>query len=466
MRSVTEEALRKSILKVVSPYEGSAFIVAPDLALSCIHVCVPDGAQPTDRHKVTLAYWPPQGADPVHVHGEYLPEQSDPDHDLAVIRVDLPTDLRIPAVPLSCDDQARERVMAFGFPDGQPAIRRVPGVIDPIHYADPVSFEPDGWTCPVLHLNTREPDSWGDEVVRPGMSGGPIWNERTGTVVAVVEGRKPRGFTPGDIPQGYGIQVRHLAACASELTPLRPMATPRARRTNRLNWRKVLPVAVAAILVLTFIVYQFLPGARPFSTATPGVSDNKVGTAQGTQLSHAAPLKLRVVAMKRRGDTVSVLKPGDVLTAEDHYSVFFEPAQQTFVYVLQQDATGTINVLFPDPQWTTQTNPVPAGQPVWVPKDPKYWFYLDENIGREVIIVVATRERNEKLESMLRGLDAGGALGALTAWFLAPERGRSGVRQFETGPLLSPDGKTLSLEIALVQGSGVDFVYTIAFQHK
>jgi len=212
MRAVTEEELRRSILKVVSPYEGSAFMVGPDLALSCVHVCVPDGESPTDPHKVELEYQPRPDASPVSISGDYLPDQSDPGHDLALIRLKLPADLRIPPAPLSCDDQAYAKVVAFGFPDQQPAIRRVPGIIDPIHYTDAVRFEPDGWTCPVLHIDTKGQDFWSDPVVRPGMSGGPIWNERTGTVVAVVEGRKARGFTPGDPPEGYGIPLKHLQA--------------------------------------------------------------------------------------------------------------------------------------------------------------------------------------------------------------------------------------------------------------
>lgn len=80
-------------------------------------------------------------------------------------------------------------------------------------------------------------------------------------------------------------------------------------------------------------------------------------------------------------------------------------------------------------------------------------------------MVVATLERNATLESMLRGLDGEGP-GALAAWLLSPERGRGGVRQFETKPLVSPEGRTLDLQTVLVQGSGADFVYKIEFQHK
>jgi hypothetical protein len=57
--------------------------------------------------------------------------------------------------------------------------------------------------------------------------------------------------------------------------------------------------------------------------------------------------------LRQRSDLMaedSVLQHGDVLTAADAYWVFFQPAQEAFVYVLQQDVCGTIDVLFPDPQ--------------------------------------------------------------------------------------------------------------------
>jgi len=58
------------------------------------------------------------------------------------------------------------------------------------------------------------------------------------------------------------------------------------------------------------------------------------------------------------------------------------------------------------------------------------------------------------------------ALGALAAWLLSPDRGIAGARRVETKPLLSLDGRTLSLETVLVRGSVVDFVHKVEFEHK
>jgi hypothetical protein len=97
MMSVTEDELAQSVLKVVSPYEGSAFVFAPDLAVSCIHVCVLDGSSLARRHRVEFEYVPQPGASPIRFHGYYLPRQSNPAHDLAVVRLELPPGLTIPS---------------------------------------------------------------------------------------------------------------------------------------------------------------------------------------------------------------------------------------------------------------------------------------------------------------------------------------------------------------------------------
>jgi hypothetical protein len=179
----------------------------------------------------------------------------------------------------------------------------------------------------------------------------------------------------------------------------------------------------------------------------------------------ATPMALHVLIMKRRGHTVSELQPGEILTAQDHYGVFFAPQQSAYIYVVQQDATGRIDVLFPNPQWSPQTNPVPAGQTVWVPKNFEHWFYLDAHVGQEVIYVVATRTRNAWLESLLHCPNTAGAVETFTAWLLSPERGVGGMRRLPATSLSTPDARPVTLEAVLAQGRSVEFVYKAEFQH-
>lgn len=230
----------------------------------------------------------------------------------------------------------------------------------------------------------------------------------------------------------------------------------------RSSWHMLLAVVGVVSVVLVAVVSLVLVNSQREKNESP-ISGSQVTQEKPVR---TAPLALRLAVLKRHGNTVSVLKEGEVLTSGDYYGVFFEPAQESFVYVLQQDTTGKIDVLFPDPKVTPQTNPVPTGKRVWVPQDETHWFYLDQNKGREVIIVAASARREEKLEAMLRSVNDQRSQGALAEWLVAPERGRGGVKQLEKKPILSAAGKPLDLETALVQGSGADFVYEVVFQHK
>jgi hypothetical protein len=102
---------------------------------------------------------------------------------------------------------------------------------------------------------------------------------------------------------------------------------------------------------------------------------------------------------------------------------------------------------------------------VWVPEDIDQGFYLDENVGREVIMVVATKEPNERLESILGSLGEGREI-ALEDFSSSGERGVGGVKSLEKRTFSTPKGQNLQLETVLVQGQGLDFVYKIEFEHK
>jgi formylglycine-generating enzyme required for sulfatase activity len=224
---MTEKDLPYSILKVVSPYEGSAFVVAPGIAVSCVHVCVLDGQNPQLPHAVEFKYWARGSRHPVDIAGTYRPTLSDPDHDIAVIELRLPPGLEIPAAPLSHDDQPGEEVVGLGFPEKQSSIELVDGGIFDKFRLREIVFD-DGAhtevTLEVLQINTGGQGFRGHREVRGGMSGGPIFKGRTGSVVAVIEGKKPRNLNSP--PDGYGIQLKHLKACCPSVN-VRKATQPR-----------------------------------------------------------------------------------------------------------------------------------------------------------------------------------------------------------------------------------------------
>lgn len=223
-------------------------------------------------------------------------------------------------------------------------------------------------------------------------------------------------------------------------TPVPPTATP----TNE-------PPAPTAT---TVIVPPTEPSPPP-ATETPSPATPDIG------------IELRLLIMKRApDDTVTVLEEGGVLTADDFYGLFFEPREDSWVYVLQQDTTGAIQVLFPNEDYSNQTNPLSGGTPVWIPKDFNNWFFLDDNVGRESFFVVASKEQHLELESLIAGDRRVGILGPLAELLDKGERGLGGVKALKKEPKLLPDGKTPVLEEKLLQGDGDNFVYSLEFLHE
>lgn len=207
------------------------------------------------------------------------------------------------------------------------------------------------------------------------------------------------------------------------------------------------------------------PASEP--TVAPTASPTLAPTAIATEPPKDSSIELTMAILKRSPDNkVSVLEDGGVMTSKDNYGIFFEPTRDAYVYIFQQDTTKAIDVLFPNPAFSPMTNPVSAGTKVWVPKDIDFWFFLDQNVGREDIIVVATREQNKELEAIIAGKDRADVLGPLAKFLVSESRGVGGVKERPVEPLAFTDGSIRDLEQKLLQGDGDDFVYSIQFDHK
>jgi hypothetical protein len=64
---------------------------------------------------------------------------------------------------------------------------------------------------------------------------------------------------------------------------------------------------------------------------------------------------------------------------------------------------------------------------MWIPTDSEHWFFLDQNAGREVIIIVASHRKSERLESIVRSTQQAGVQGLLA--------GNVGTMRFKTTSL-------------------------------
>ncbi len=242
----------------------------------------------------------------------------------------------------------------------------------------------------------------------------------------------------------------------------------------------ILLMVMASIAVACGGETRELTPLTPTPVVEPTVAPTKVEPATATVTAPTKPaadkpeptkppigIELRLIIMKRApDDTVTVLEKGGVLTADDFYGIFFEPPADSWVYVLQQDSTGAISVLFPNPAFSDLTNPLSAGTPVWIPKDFNNWFFLDQNVGRESFFVVASKERQEELESLIAGGQREDVLGPLAKLLDEGGRGLGGVETLKKVPKLLPDGNSPELEEQLLQGDGDNFVYSLEFEHK
>ena len=169
--SQLEDLLQKCTVKLTLPGRtgwGTGFFVAPNWILTCAHMVQAKGERVQVR-------WQSQEL-------EATVERSLPDpYDLALLRVTLPVDAKSPCIYL--DDeviQSRDPLYLFGYPDQD------------FPNGCPVTFSGEGLTGDAPALI-----KFALGQVRPGMSGSPLLNQRTGKVCGIVKFTRDRSFDLG-----------------------------------------------------------------------------------------------------------------------------------------------------------------------------------------------------------------------------------------------------------------------------
>ena len=284
----------RSVLKVRAPCEGTAFIVANSesigtYAVTCFHVAVPLGGDPNEEYEVQLECYLEGPRDrPVRIKGRYLPNESDPEHDIAVLKLDPPPEILPELRPLPLSYQALENgeeVMATGFPEGQEDLNPVHGTYE--KSVQVVFKEEDGSTVrlEVLRFDTYGHGfgRWGKKWILRGMSGGPILTKYD-AVIAIIEGRQASGAL-GSAPQGYGISLGHLWKCSSTIREygMWKKGPPTIRSSDEVlqpwvdhlrTWVVTHKIAVFAILLLAAGVgYLLLSQTGGRQTPPPPLSE-------------------------------------------------------------------------------------------------------------------------------------------------------------------------------------------------
>ena len=185
-----ENLLQQCTVKLSLPERtgwGTGFFVAPGWILTCAHVVPEANGQPVQVQwqKIEL---------------EAIVERSLPDpYDLALLRVSWSANCNPPCVYLDEEVRSRDPLYLFGYPD------------EGDRQGEPRTFRCDGITgsdIASILFNLGQ--------VRPGMSGSPLLNQRTGKVCGMVKFTRDRSIDLG----GGAIPTRVILAQFPELQEL------------------------------------------------------------------------------------------------------------------------------------------------------------------------------------------------------------------------------------------------------
>jgi len=171
MDQTLEEILERCTVKIKLPGKsgrGTGFFVDSDLILTCAHVVKGATSEPVQ------VYWQNQEAFEIAVIEEIY---SDP-FDIALLRLSSVSN-KFPCVYLDTDIRSSDVFYAFGYPDD-------------FENGAPVTFECEGITGdepPLIKFKRGQ--------ARPGLSGSPLLNQRTGRVCGIVKFTRDRATDLG-----------------------------------------------------------------------------------------------------------------------------------------------------------------------------------------------------------------------------------------------------------------------------
>ena len=207
--SQLEHLLQQCTVKLTLPGRsgwGTGFFVAPGWILTCAHVVKEAKGEPVQVRWQNQENW-----------AQAVVERSIADpYDLALLRVTLPANANPPCVYLDEEIRSRDPLYLFGYPDQD------------FPNGCPVTFNCEGLT--------------GDEPalikfalgqVRPGMSGSPLLNQRTGKVCGIVKFTRDRSFDLGGGAIPTGVVFSQFPQLISQNRQFH-------QRDNR--WTKLLPL--------------------------------------------------------------------------------------------------------------------------------------------------------------------------------------------------------------------------------
>ena len=199
----------------------------------------------------------------------------------------------------------------------------------------------------------------------------------------------------------------------------------RARR----GYRFVSYGSIALIVMLSVSVYSVMP---PTMTIPPPIITRGGTPAQITDLTEQAVdyeltrggtpaqntdlteqvegevslgLSMHIISHGKDTDgSVSevTIEEGSILRSKDKFKVQFETKEDAYVYIIIHDSLNKAKQLFPDPSEITFSNKVKANSSHTVPT---LGWRLDENVGKETIYVLASKNPLDNIKDLLRAME-------------------------------------------------------------
>lgn len=195
---------------------------------------------------------------------------------------------------------------------------------------------------------------------------------------------------------------RYQSAGEMELELALTLGTLARREVRR---RRAWNVAMAGIAGFALIVGGFTAYERLSHRLTSPGSTNVPGVAAPPAL---APLTATAQLVRRVGVHEEPLEPGSRIAPDDDLSLIIRGTDSMYVYVLNEDAAGEVNGLYPI-KGLVPANPMGAGVPHRLPGDlgdqVVYWNVTSSG-GNESIVAIASRAPLQDLEDAMKGVPA------------------------------------------------------------
>ncbi len=261
-----------------------------------------------------------------------------------------------------------------------------------------------------------------------------------------------------------------------------------------LMWSFLLLAIGTACLLFTSVFFRYPQDLRDWlkSNSIAQGSNRAAEPALSTVLAKGVPsapaqprrsLELGFEILARRDGTDSFVpldEGGELASSVDDYCILVSPSTSGYLYVLQQDAAGQIQWLFPAndvSEFSSGSNPVAPGKVLTVPADREKVLFLDSTMGAETVVAAFSATPWLELESALRAEAKNKKLrapGAAKLNLLASNRGAGGMRRVpaSTVNFASVESKRLNgrayrlpAPLELNQSSGDFLVVKQSFNH-